>query len=187
MTDRVATADLAEWCTRPWLRAWDQWLDQQPRVLWVVAVTTDEALPATVTTRFGTRIPFAPPDGRTVYHLLRKLLVRQYGHVRTRMAAANHPRPPACPSSKTSTPLPPLPTASPLPRVVCRPRGLVPEAVCHCTRLAMTENVVYEAGRMASGGTPKTLSNPTPQPDHDYRLVYRLDHDKLEWCPAHAA
>lgn len=189
VTDRVATADLAEWCTRPWLRAWDQWLDQQPRVLWVVAVTTDETLPAAVTTRFGTRIPFAPPDGRTVYHLLRKLLVRQYGHVRTADGGREPPAFARLPILEDFHAL-----AAFADRVAAAHasfadlEALFQRAVCHCTRLAMAENVVYKAGSAGSTGEwwyPKNSVEPHALgADHDYRLVYPLDHDKLEWCPA---
>ena len=196
VTDRVATADLAEWCTQPWVRAWDQWLDQQPRALWVVAVTTEEPLPPSVSSRFSTRIPFAPPDGRTVYHLLRKLLVRQYGHVRTADGGREPPVFARLPILEDFHAL-----AAFADRVAAAHtsftdlEALFQRAVCHCTRLAMAENVVYKAGHEAESGSgaggnngwwyPKNSVEPKALgTDHDYRLVYPLDHDKLEWCPA---
>ena len=197
VTDRVTTTDLAEWCTQPWLRAWDHWLDQQSRSLWVVSVTTDDTLPTAVTRRFTTRIQFAPPDGRTVYHLLRKLLVRQYGHVRTANGGREPPPFARLPILEDFHAL-----AAFADRVAATHatfadlEGLFQRAVWHCTRLAMAENVMYKPATLSTddarghAGTngwwyPKnSVELHALGPHHDYRLVYPLDHDTLEWCPA---
>ena len=197
VTDRVATSDLAEWCTQPWLRAWDHWLDQQSRSLWVVSVTTDETLSTAVTRRFTTRIPFAPPDGRTVYHLLRKLLVRQYGHVRTADGGREPPPFARLPILEDFHAL-----AAFADRVAATHasfadlEGLFQRAVWHCTRLAMVENVMYKPGTVSTDGTegrvgtgdwwyPKnSVELHALGHNHDDRLIYPLDHDTLEWCPA---
>lgn len=200
VTDRVSTADLQAWGAAPWLRAWDRWLDRQSRALWVVLATTDTTLPSAVTVRFPTRVTFDLPDGRTVYHLLRKLLVRQYGHVTQADGRREPPTFARLPITEQFEALSQLADKLVRDRVsFAGLEALFQRAVCHCTRLALAENTVFSPVPTA---TAPDASPPSAAPQWWYpknsvsldafhadkgyvrRLVTPLDHHELAWCPA---
>lgn len=187
VTDNASSQDFAQWTEQPWFRAWDQWLSKQPRTLWIASVTMERDANELDGLSQGVpvQIPFKYPDGRTVYHLFRKLLLRQYGHVRLQNGTLEPPSYARLPIIHEFDRLASLCDHIATSNVsFATIEKVFQHTVRHCTRLAMLENVVYKQPGIEWWYPKNSVKLAALKPDYDYRLIYPLVHDKIEWCPA---
>lgn len=186
VTDNVSSQDFAHWTEQAWFRAWDQWLSKQPRTLWIVSVTIEHANGLNgLAQGVPVQIPFKYPDGRTLYHLFRKLLLRQYGHVRLPNGTLEPPSYARLPIihefDRLASFCDHIATSGVSFATIER---VFQHTVRHCTRLAMLENVVYKQPGIEWWYPKNSVQLAALKSDYDYRLIYPLVHDKIEWCPA---